>query len=257
MRNPEKRLGGAKWLALAACALAWTGCSRNLMTPPSRIGEFETPKSLARGEKSVTLSAGGNAGIFYTVVAGASLQARKGLGDGQEVGFDASVLKAGIGDGARIVDEASPYIYSINSRFKINPPGAERWFSAFGGLGFGYSEPATFMTTEAGFSLGWENAYLIPYAGGKGTADIPIKSKSMDLRSPGDVNEEPYVPHRAPLTLGAMGFAGLKLPFPFTASPASGRPALIIETQYSQFWTREFTPGFIGGRAALQFPVRL
>lgn len=257
MRRMAKTTVGLKGLALAALALAGTGCSRHMMTPPSRIGEFETPTVLAKDEKSVTLSGGGNVGVFYTGAAAGSIQARKGLGDGREAGFDATLLKVGIGDEGRIADDASPYVLTINSRYKWNPTGAERWLSLFGGIGFGFSEPTVFSTFEGGFSLGWDNAYLVPYVGSKGTLDIPITSKYVDVRESKSEVDEGDAPEKAPLTVGAMSFAGLKLPFPFNGSPAKARPALIMEAQYSQFWTADFTPGFLGARMALQFPVRL
>jgi hypothetical protein len=243
-------------LGLLAAALAGTGCTRVLMTPPSRTADFETPQVLARGEKSVTISGGVNEGIFYTGVIGGSVQGRMGLGDGREAGLDVSVLK--VADrGSAIKDPARPWIYSVNGRIKANPAGAERWCSLFGGLGVGHSDPATFATLDGGFSLGWENRRLVPYFGAKGTLDVPLLSRAVDLNEPDDERELDDYVQKPPVTLGGMAFAGLKLPISGARNPASAVPALLAEAQYSHFLAGGESIGFVGGRAALQFPVRL
>jgi hypothetical protein len=245
-------LRAPKAAALAAASLLlFPACSRHLMTPPTRTGQFQTPRVLGPGEKSLSVSGGVESGLLYVGAWGASGQGRMGLGEGLEAALDASFLRILRPGGEGGLEDIDPGVYSANFRLKGNPAGAERWFAWHGGLGAGLSEIAVFGTFDLGVTVGYENRWLIPYAGVDGTVNVPFWSKTVDLSE-----SEPYPElERSPPTAGLLTFAGLKIPLGSADRPASKRPALLAEGHASLFKTGDFTPGFLGGRAALEFPI--
>jgi hypothetical protein len=166
--------------------------------------------------------------------------------------LDASAIRIGITGKERLGEDVLPWVGSVNARLKGNPEGWEKWFAWHAGAGAGFSEPAVFATLDGGFTLGYENRILIPYAGLDGTVEMPLASRRIDL---GESEEGSHRTEKAPPTAGIIPFVGLKLPFPFNADPASRRPSLIAEAHFA--WFRGSYADFVfpGVRLALQLPV--
>jgi len=227
------------------------------MIPPTRVGEFESPAVLEKDQKSLAVSAGADMAFFYVGAGEVSAICRLGLGDGLETGVTVSAMQLGLGKGHldRIRSNPSPYVATANARFKKSPPELKNWLAVFGGIGAGYSEPATFLTLDAGFTVGYENRWLVPYIGADAMANLPVVTREVQLGEP-DAPED-TLGERAPATVGVMPFIGLKLPLRFLAVRNGQVPALMAETHVAFIHTPLFGPVFLGVQAAIEFPVAL
>src|SRR4051812_449572 len=99
---------------LAGFALFASGCTRHLMTPPTRVGEFESPAVLEKGRKSLAVSAGADMALFYVNAGEVSAIGRLGLGDGLETGVTVSAMDLGLGKGHNdhIRSNPSPFVFA-------------------------------------------------------------------------------------------------------------------------------------------------
>lgn len=237
-------------LVLALLPVFITGCSRQIMTPPARVLEFESPKALDKGVTSLEFGGGSEQTLFSAGAFLGTALARRGLGRGWEGSLGLTGYR--IIESEEISKPISPWVFGAHVGGKYNPPGCERFLALLGGVGAGTSEAGQIVSGDLGFTAGYENRYIVPYLGGKVMVNVPFGTSPVDLSDP----ESPPLTtvDEAETTYGAKAFAGVKLqhPDPF---PSGLAPSLILEMNLARLIDRDDEHAYLGAFLGFQFAV--
>lgn len=239
-------------LVLALLPVFITGCSRQIMTTPARVLEFESPKALNKGVTSVEFGGGSEQAIFSAGAVVGTALARRGLGQGWEGSLGLTGYR--IIESEEILEPISPWVFGAHAGGKYNPPGCERFLALLGGVGAGTSEAGRIVSGDLGFTSGFENRYVVPYLGGKVMLNVPFGTSPVDLSDP----ESPpgTSVDEAETTFGAKAFAGVKLQHP-DPSPSGLAPSLILEINVAHLIDEDDEHWYVGSFLGFQFALGL
>lgn len=255
MTHPVKIAGS---LFYALLPLIFTACTRNLVTPPGRFAEMQSPRSLPRGEAKYDLAYGVESGVFQTAMFHCALGAHRGLGRGLEAGLELNATRF---DKQDVKADYSPWMAALNASAKYNPPGCERFLGLLLDLGAGTSVAGQFLSTQAGFSLGYDNGYFAPYFGLKVMSNLPFNTSPVNLGSDTDgedipdAERDPPVFDEAGYTIGYKGFLGIKLPLGDSGLDPPLIPRLAIELNSASLQDGGDELPFLGLFMGLEFPL--
>lgn len=188
--------------ALAIVALA-AACSYPF-SPPATAVHYDAPRILEKGESAIRGGLSLNEEVFGSAIIAGDVTYRRGLHERVELSATASAYGV-VGEDNIHDHHRGIYSARVAPRFKLHDH-----ISAHAGLGGGFSPAAgAFVSPEVGLSLGYENAFLVPFASARFYTSHPIAPKSIRIDTEDQTSPEFW---SAGLTYGPAVFLGLKVP---------------------------------------------
>lgn len=164
--------------AIAAVAWALGGCSYQLVSPPARMVNLESAKTVAPGETMAGLHGAGYAAIFDPGAVVTNASVRRGVADNLEVDGDLSWARVTY-DGFPDIDRN---IYAARVGAKMSNAGG--YAAVFGGVGAGFAPAAGgFTAADAGVAFSFPNCYVVPFANTMVFGSLPIGARQVDFRN--------------------------------------------------------------------------
>jgi hypothetical protein len=152
------------------------GCSYTVVSPPARIVNLESAKTVAPGETVGGVHGGALSGVFDPAVITGSVGVRRGVAEGIEVDGDATWGRLQY-DGFPDIDRN---IYALRAGAKMSGPG--NYVAGFAGLGGGYAPAGGgFFSADVGGVLSAPNCYVTPSLVAAGIVSAPIGAKQVDF----------------------------------------------------------------------------
>jgi len=163
---------------VGAVASGLTGCSYQLVSPPARMVNLESAKTVAPGETMAGLHGAGYATIFDPGAVVTNASVRRGVADNLEVDGDLSWARVTY-DGFPDIDRN---IYAARAGAKMsNDRGS---VALFGGLGGGFAPAAGgFTAADLGFAFSFPNCYVVPFANAMMFGSLPLGARQVDFRN--------------------------------------------------------------------------
>lgn len=191
-------------LALLLAAGSAGGCSYVLASPPSRMVNVESAKTVAPGETVVGAHAAGYSAIFDPAVALGSVGVRRGVEEGIEVSADATWARLSY-DGFPDIDRN---IFAARVGGKVANHGG--WAAVTGGVGGGVAPAAGgFAAVDVGGIVSYPNCWVVPFGNGTVFASQPLGAKQVDFRN---ADGSLAASDRADLTYGFGLGTGIEIP---------------------------------------------
>jgi hypothetical protein len=190
-----------------------SGCNAHVFSPPARAFNADGPAVLGEGKTEIQgqFALGGKVfgGGYYT----GKLHVRHGLSDELDITVDTGAVVVETertnrnfsvaGDESKT--EQWP-IYAARVGVQWSPKGGAGHIGLTGGLGGGYSDGGGFASPDVGFSIGYNNPYVVPYFSMTGFLSIPIAPQGIDvsrLDEPADIQEPEF-------SFGVEGTVGIR-----------------------------------------------
>ncbi len=236
-------------LILVLCA----ACNTHIYSPPAGTVPVESPAVVGAGRRSAGGDVALASAIFGPSVAGVRATYRHGLSEQLELSAAPSavfIMEAGRGD-------SHGGIYGLRGGLKYAPI---RHVSGTVGLGAGASAAGGFLSPDFGLNLGWENRYLVPFAGARMFLSAPIAPRYVHFTTSDDADDgvndrdgDPDYHRRRPhFSYGFQVSTGLRVPFYWNAE-VRYRPSLICAVGgIFLFDTTQEREGFLGGACGFE-----
>ena len=159
---------------VVALASVLGGCSYQLVSPPARMVNLESAKTVAKGETMGGLHGAAYTGVFDPGAVVTNANVRRGVADNLEVDADLSWARVTY-DGYPDIDRN---IYAARVGAKLSN---ERGTAAvFGGVGGGFARAAGgFTAADAGIAVSYPNCYVVPFANGMIFGSLPIAARQV------------------------------------------------------------------------------
>ena len=204
------------WIALSVAVA--TGCTAHVYAPPSRMAALDGPSLVGEGKTEVSGQFGLGVQVLGSGYHAGGVQVRHGISEQVEVTGNASYFAvSGRRDGDLSPNAAEPdatyhpeeetwFLYAGRVGMKWSPPEVGGHVAIFSGIGGGYSDAGGFVSTDLGVSVGYNNAYVVPFAAVGGFISVPVGSKAIDISDNGKAS----VMQTAQFTYGGQGLVGLR-----------------------------------------------
>jgi hypothetical protein len=198
-------------------SLFFAGCNAHLYSPPSRFAATDGPVVLDQGETALSGQYATGGEVFGGEFHGAGVHGRHGLTDELEISGSAQYL---LMSGSRPTDPGEPSPEATNfpesetwpltmGRVGVTwaPEASKGHFALTGGIGGGHSDAGGFVSPDIGFSLGYHNPYVVPFAAFSGFVSQPIGATENDISDNGAPAEwaKPELTYGIQATLGLRG----------------------------------------------------
>lgn len=189
---------------VAALAGAAGGCSYQLVSPPARMVNLESAKTVAPGETVGGLHGAAYTGIFDPAAVVTNAGVRRGIADDLEIDGDLSWARLSY-DGFPDIDRN---IYAARVGAKLS--NHQGFAALFGGVGGGFAPAAGgFTAADAGVVMSLPNCYLVPFGNAMMFGSLPIAARQVDFRNAdGTIHSS----DKADPTYGFGFGAGLEIP---------------------------------------------
>ncbi len=232
-------------VCLLAAALLLSACSVHVFSPPGGGAPVESSATVGKGRYAVRGDIAVGSAVWGPTVSAYRLSATRGLTSKFDVMLAPSVIRV------HPPDPGNPHggIYSLRAGVKYAPV---RYVALSSGFAPGGSVGGPYLAHDAGFILGGENPYLVPFLSFHGVLSTPLQAKTVrvvyvDEDDEGyeyyDENDEHqvYTPttayYRKPLfTYGWQGSLGLKLPLRHVQAPVM--PSLTCALGFTMLFTK-------------------
>ncbi len=184
----------ANYCCASAPFAAWlvSGCAVQMFLPPTGISALvETPTTVGEGAHAVRGSVGGIGRLLGAAVRSGSITYTRGLSETSEITVGPVVQN--YGKGGESIDGFEPshaFGYGADVRYKARPFGTEH-VAVYAGGGGTYNRYAAFVTAQVGASVGYANAYVVPFFDVHAYGAEPLASTDFvfrgDKSAPGKV----------------------------------------------------------------------
>jgi hypothetical protein len=198
------RIAVCRAVTTIALASSLGACSYQLVSPPARMINLESAKTVAPGETVGGLHGAAYGAIFGAGASIANATVRRGVADDLEVDADASWAHVDY-DGFPDIDRN---IYVARVGAKLSNKGG--WAALFGGLGGGYAPAAGgFSALDVGGALSLPNCYVVPFGNAMLFGSVPLAAKQVDFRN---ADGSVQASDKANVTYGIGIGAGVEIP---------------------------------------------
>ena len=163
---------------VTAVVFALGGCSYQLVSPPARMVNLESAKTVAPGETVAGLHGAAYAAIFDPGAVVTNASVRRGVADNLEVDGDLTWARVTY-DGFPDIDRN---IYAARLGAKMSN---QRGYAAlFGGVGGGFAPAAGgFTAADAGVAISYPNCYVVPFGNAMLFGSVPVGARQVDFRN--------------------------------------------------------------------------
>jgi hypothetical protein len=187
---------------LAVLALAATGCSQKVYSPPSQLYAVSPIAALPETQQALEIDVSRHAQIFDPPLDVGAARMRFGVGENTEMSIEgnAAALRTDA------PSTATRTLYTGRAGVRTNPGlGA---FTFFAGAGGGFAPAGgTFAAADAGLAVGYQNCVLVPSFQASAYVSEPFDARPVDVTV--DADEPTFdTPTR---TVGGVLRAGLRL----------------------------------------------
>jgi hypothetical protein len=195
----------------------FTGCNAHLTSPPSRLASTDGPTVLGDGETALSGQYANGGEVFGGQFHGAGVRGRHGLNKEVEISGSAQFLLMA-GSRPTASGEPSPDatdfpesetwpLYMGRLGVTWSPEELGGHFALGSGIGGGYSDAGGFLSPDFGFSVGYQNPYLVPFAALSGFVSQPIGAIENDISDNGAPADwaKPELTYGFQATLGLRG----------------------------------------------------
>lgn len=163
---------------VGALACVAGGCSYQLVSPPARMVNLESAKTVAQDETVAGLHGAGYAAIFDPGAVVTNASVRCGVAEDVELDGDLSWARVTY-DGFPDIDRN---IYAARVGAKMSNHGG--WAALFGGVGGGFAPAAGgFSAVDAGAALSLPNCYVVPFGNAMMFGSVPVGARQVDFRN--------------------------------------------------------------------------
>jgi len=157
-------------------AIALTGCSHHVFSPPSQAFGLTGIRPLAQGQRALDVEVSRHAEIFDPAVFAGAGRLRTGIGDNAEVSVEGTLMQVA-DTGPSTADRS---IYAGRAGVRSRPGNSP--FAVFAGLGGGFAPAGGgFAAADAGIAVGWDNCVLVPMLQGSGLISRPLAPRPIDV----------------------------------------------------------------------------
>lgn len=220
-----------------------SGCTAHLFSPPARAFNADGPAALGEGKTEIQGQFASGGIVFGSDFYTGNLHLRHGLSDELDITVDsgAVVIETELETG----DTEHWPIYSARVGAQWSPKGGAGHIALTGGLGGGYSAGGGFVSPDAGFSVGYNNPYLVPYFSATGFLSLPIAPQAIDVTAGGPADMQ-----TPEFSFGVEGTVGVRGKIPINQSQH-----LVIMAGVSMTILKDSveTDRFIGGFGSLGY----
>ncbi|MFO0694040.1 MAG: hypothetical protein U0230_10830 [Polyangiales bacterium] len=202
-------LRALSYVTLASLALA--ACAETLPSPPATLGHHLSPASLGEGETTLAANVEGGGSVFGPGLVAAEVSARHGVGERLDVG---ARLTAAVLLGDQYANPPHRGVYA--ARLFLHHETVRRILALHAGAGGGGSAAGGYVAADVGFTVGYENAYVVPFLSGQFFASAPVTKNTLVLVRADDPTPLPRVPFTG---FGPIVSGGLRIPLGARGSP--------------------------------------
>lgn len=175
--------------ALLALSAALAGCTAKIALPPSNTTAWlEAPATLGEGKQSVEASASGTGELFGPSIGAVNVRYTRAINADADLSLSPTVQfvdDGGRGPGEGVIDgyrSGDRFAFGADAQVKTNPF-ATKHVALFGSIGGASGRYATYASSSAGFSLGYDNPYFVPFVVLLAFASVPLVTEAFTYRS--------------------------------------------------------------------------
>jgi hypothetical protein len=199
-----------KTMFLIIVTVSFFGCSYKVLTPPTKFVSIKTPAVIAKDEQQIAYEGTGMLDVFgFGPALGVhSFTYSKGLGKSKEISIRPFMGMVGNVDDCCEQVKIHPIITGINIDYKLNPSTPlNRHFALEAGSGYLFSHYAQVLSVNAGWIIGYENRYLVPFL----SQDIFFNFPFLTRVIPGDDDSDRSSWKHPTTTVGTKISGGIKI----------------------------------------------